>query len=372
MKYRKKVALVILLIAMLGIGYIVYQYLPTNTYRLQPLVHPTIKWHDDNKVIFLKEGTVITGENAGFYDNNGQIGSFPYKFESIDNQNYSITDITHGYILIDNKTIYKIESGNLVHFYDLTQPVVKMEEYPNYLLLIEEGEAGILIPKFLDVDNLMLFDFGFDKDLYFVDSSRSQEDSSLSILTLDVSAPFPSSKVLHYDGKPTLVGVITAIDKMFYKVFRYPQHTILFGNQGIVCYNMENEMEWGVESRYSSNFQIAQNEYGLLVGLDHFLNVDDSTELYNGIFIGKSGEKKGITLPINLTSICRYKDKFAGIQYGKKLLIFDQDGNVEEEYPIDKDATRVLWNPYDDSRFLIVHQDDTLQFYGIEQEDNSL
>ena len=44
----------------------------------------------------------------------------------------------------------------------------------------------------------------------------------------------------------------------------------------------------------------------------------------------------------------------------------------EEEYPIDKDATRVLWNPYDDSRFLIVHQDDTLQFYGIEQEDNSL
>jgi hypothetical protein len=83
-------------------------------------------------------------------------------------------------------------------------------------------------------------------------------------------------------------------------------------------------------------------------------------------------KRKGITLPINLTSICRYKDKFAGIQYGKKLLIFDQDGNVEEEYPIDKDATRVLWNPYDDSRFLIVHQDDTLQFYGIEQEDNSL
>ena len=27
--------------------------------------------------------------------------------------------------LLDNKTIYKIESGNLVHFYDLTQPVVK-------------------------------------------------------------------------------------------------------------------------------------------------------------------------------------------------------------------------------------------------------
>ena len=180
-------------------------------------------------------------------------------------------------------------------------------------------------PQVLDVDNLMLFDLDLIKT-YILWIPAIPRRFIVIDLDFGCSAPFPSSKVLHYDGKPTLVGVITAIDKMFYKVFRYPQHTILFGNQGIVCYNMENEMEWGVESRYSSNFQIAQNEYGLLVGLDHFLNVDDSTELYNGIFIGKSGEKKGITLPINLTSICPYKDKFAGIQYGKKLLIFDQDG----------------------------------------------
>lgn len=371
MKYGKRVALIIFLIVMFGVGYLIYQHLPSNAWILQPLVHPTIKWQQDNRMIFLKEGIVITGEDTTFYDSNGQIASFPYSFESLENQNYRITDITSGYVLIDKKTIYKIESGNLVHFYDLVYPVVKMEEYPDYLLLIEEDEAGMLVPKFLDVENLMLFDFGFEKDLYFVDTSTPQKDTSLSILTLDVSSPFPSSKVLHYDGKPTLIGVITAIDQVFYNVFRYPQHTILFGNQGIVCYNMENEIEWTIETRYSSDFQIAQNEYGLLVGLDHFVGVDNSTELYNAIFIDKNGGKKGITLPIHLKSISPYKDKFTGIQYGKKLLIFDRDGKIEEEYPIDKDATRVTWNPYDDSKLLILHQDDTLQIYSIEQEDNS-
>lgn len=369
MKYKKKVTSILFILAILGIGYMVYRHLPLDPPTLQPLIHPSIKWKEGGRLVFLEEGFAIIDEYAHFYDNAGQTAPIPYEFNKIESGNYNITDLTSGYVLLDSKAIYKVEGKNLIHLYDFNHPIVKMSEYHGYLLLIEENSNGKLVPKFLDTDNLLLLDFGLDENFYCLDMDSSPDDASLSILTLDVSASFPSSKVLHYDDNLALVGVITSIDQFFFNVFRYPQHIVLIGNQGLVCYNMENEIIWSVASRNTSNFQVVENELGLLVYLDQFVKQDDTAAVYNAVLIRDDGSKQDMIIPMQLTSICFFKDKFAAIQYGKKIVVFDQNGKVEWESPIAANATKVSWNPYKDTKLLVVLQDGTLQIYTLKQEE---
>lgn len=369
MKLKKFLVTLVFFLAVIALVFMIHKHGILNRLHLNAIDHPSIVLNEDDKLFFYQGGFAISGQYINFYNNQGIPVEMPFSFEDEYNENFTITDMTSNFMLINNNAIYKINGTNLYHIYSLDFPAIKIMEYGKYLLIIADLPDKGLEVKVLNSESSNLIELGFDEDFYFMDFDFSPHDFSISILTLDLNGSFPSSKVFHYDENLSLFGINTAINKFYYKIFRLPAFSILIGNRELVCYNVEGEEVWSLENNLMDNFQLVRNDSEILIYLDGNLGKFQGQN-YNGVYIDEEGERQDIKYPSNLTNISLYKDgKFFGLQHGKKLLIFDKKGEVELEFYIDEDVKNIFWNHHHPDNFFIINLDDELRIYSIEQED---
>lgn len=370
MKLKKILVTLVFILAVIAFVFMIHKHSLLNRLTLQPIGHPSIVLNEDDKLFFFEGGFAISGQNlTTFFNTEGFPVEMPFNLEDELNQNFTITDMTSNFVLINNNSIYKKNGANLLPIYSLDYSAIKIIEYGKYLLILEDlPDEGVEV-KILNIENGNLTDLDFDENFYFMDLDSTSDDSSLSILTLDINGTFPSSKVLHYDHNLSLFAINTNIDKFYYKIFRLPSFSILIGNRELVCYNVEGEEIWKLENNLIDNFQVVRNDSEALIYLDGNLGKVQE-QPYNGVYIDQKGERHNIKFPSNLTNICLYKNnKFLGLQHGKKLLIFDKKGNVELELYIEEDIKSIFWNHHHPNNFFIVNLDGELKIYSIEQED---
>ena len=348
----------------------VYNYSSTKDLELYALTHSPVSIQEGDRLFFYEEGFAIVGEYTNFFDNNGQPSVFPYDFGGTVEQDFTITAVTNNFMLINGDTVYKIDNKSLEKLYTLDTPAIGMKEYGNYLLLSIEDQGNIVSPNFLAIESGILSDMGLDDNLYYLDADYDPSDSSLSVLTIDIGGSYPSSKILHYDENLSLYGFTSAVDQVFYRIFKFPSIAILIGNRKLVCYNIEGNVEWEIENNSINDFQAVRNDLGLLVYFNQKIKWEEQEENFNGIYLNNKGDKKYINLPPQLTNIVPLKDRFLALQYGKNLLIFDSEGRVEKEFLVDEDIKTILTSSYQPDRFFIIKQNGTLQIYSTKWEEN--
>ncbi|NLI60925.1 MAG: hypothetical protein GX375_05785 [Clostridiales bacterium] len=368
MRVKKIFFTSIFIILIAALAFMIYSFNSSSNLGLQAVAHAPISIRESDKIFFYKGGFAVSGEYTNFFDGEGDQSESPFKFQDENQENFVITAMTSNYIMLNGNTIYEINDMSLSQVYSLGSLAIGMKEFDEYLLIIWENENGLKL-NYLDVENGTLSEFGFDQSFYYMDAHSHKADSLLSVLTLDIDGFFPSSKILHYDKSLALYGITTVTDQVFYRIFRYPSSFLLIGNQELVCYNMEGELKWEVENKSVRGFQVAENNKGLLVYLGSSIKTDHKDEKFNGLYIDGNGESSNVQLPTQLSKLSPYKDGFLGLQYGKKLLTFNREGKIQEEYFIDDDIKDIVWNPHHPNSFFVTRQDNTLQIYSTKQEE---
>lgn len=363
---RTKQAIITLLFFIVAIAAIltIYFLLPPKDLELYPLKHETITMLDEDHLIFFEGGFAVVGEYTSFYDDKGNSIDFPFNYDLSELKDFIITDLTDNYMLVNGVDIYKVEGKSLNKIFTLENSAVCLKEFGKFILLPIKVQDNKLNLKYLNSDDLELLDLGYDSDIYYLDADSDVSHSTLSILTLDASGSFPITKLLHYDSDLSLYGFTSAVDQVFYRIFRFPSNFILIGNQEIVCYNKESDIQWKIPNMNARGIQSVKGNLGLLIYIDQRILDDDGDSHYNGVFINNQGNRTNVNFPSQLTSIIPFGDRFISLQYGKNILILNKDGKVEGESYIGYDIKGLFASPYQTDHFYILKQDGTLQVYS--------
>ncbi len=371
MRLKRTLTTSLFILVSILIAVMIYFYKPLKDSILYPLIHTPIVLNNEDKLLFYKGGFAITGESTRFFNENGEQIPCPFSFEDDNNQNFTINDITDNYLLINGVDIYKLDNKNMSKVFTLESPALSIEEFEDYLLLTLENQNNTLEINFLNLENNTLSDLGFEESLYYFDLDKDHVNSTLSIIALDLTGHYPSSKILHYDHNLSLFGVTSSTDQVFYRIFRFPAFAVLVGNHKLICYNIDGDIEWIVENNRMTGFQAIRNKSDLLISLGSNIQTDQQGESFNGIYLNKDGDRQNITLPTQLSLMSPYKDRFIGLQYGKNILIVNKDGKVDKQYILDKAVKEVFWTPYQPDHFFVLNLDDTLQIYSTDIQDET-
>lgn len=334
---------------------------------LGPTLHTPINILKDERLFFYREGFAISGVSTQFYDGQGNATTPPLINEG---ELGSITAATSNYMLLNGKTVYKTSSVPFEELYSLNDSIViGMKEFEGYLLLSIQNQEGNIEPKLFHLKEKVLQELGDLRGLYYIDAGYHEVKDSASILTLDLDAPFPSTKILHYNNKTSLYGVISVADQFSYRIFRLPSNVIVMGNHQLACYNIEGGMEWNLKDSNIHQNKIIEAESELFIYFKHALK-DEDGESFNTAYIDRQGQLHKMKLPSAISAIKTYKKKFVALQHGKNVLIINKNGTIDKNHLIKDVAIDIYWNPYQPDLLYIINRDRQIQIYSTKQEES--
>ncbi|HZJ83491.1 MAG TPA: hypothetical protein VFD57_06755 [Clostridia bacterium] len=368
MRGKKILISLFTVIAMIFIVILIYTNSYSNKLELYSLPHPAIDFEQGDKIIFHDYGFAITGEHTRYYDLKGIETSCPFRIDGVTPDGIKVDAITDNHMLLNGSIVYRVNQSDLQELFEIDSPIIGIDEFDDQIFLIVKDEDEFLQLKCYDEESDELHDFELGESLHYIDFTYDDLDSSLSILALDINAPFPSSKILNYNEDFLLQGVISTIDEILYKAFRSPTEVLLFGTNRLICYNIEGDIQWEIESNSINDYQAVESDSQLLIYFDTLIRGYEEQPPFNTIAFSKKGELVMGNLPSHLSKVIPYKDKFIAQQHGKRLLVINKDFKSEQEYYIDY-MEDMHWNERFPDNFYIVKQEGTLEVYSIKQED---
>ncbi|NLJ41301.1 MAG: hypothetical protein GX352_06815 [Clostridiales bacterium] len=368
MKPIKIIIALLLIIGALVITFLIFDLKTPKKANLSPIQHPPIDLSEDDSIIFYEGGFTIVGKEATYFSDEGLRTYFPFSGQGIDGQHFNITDITVNFMLVNGRDIYKVEGNSLKRIYVLEAPAIAIKEFGDYLILYIDNNDGEIVLQYLDIENTTLSDLALDNDFVFLDLSCSEDNTGLSVLTLDVSGSYPSSKVLHYDKKISLQGFLSLKDQLLYRIYRLSDDFLLVGNHDLVCYNKEGDIKWAAQNKGTGSICVIPNNSELLVYFEYGYKADGDRDQGNGIFIDDQGNYRFIQMPAQLTNILPYNKNFIAIGYGNRIIVLDKNGKVKKEYSVEIEIKDLYVNPFKNDYIYIVDNKNILQVFSLKTE----
>lgn len=363
---------------MIAIAVVIYKYYSINTAEtMVHISHEPILLNKGDKIHFFKEGFAISGSSTRFYRPNGTAMSSPIPEQADTIDQHIINMSTPNFMLINGKSVYRTSSIPFEKLYELEDSSGHgIKELGNYLIiLIEdtlvENTTGVLVPKLYDLKQNAISDIKDIESLYYMDSAFDSESNCISILTLSLDSPFPSSKVFNYtneNGETALFSFISADKKSFFKILRIPYHIILVGSDEIICYNIDGTIQWSIENKKIKNCTILETNSGFMFYFPQPIDSNDGV-FFNVLEINSDGTYNKLDFPENLYDLQPFENGFIGLRYGRNVLVLNRSGSIKQEYYVPEDIVSLYHSEYHRDYIYLVDRDNQLHIYSISKED---
>lgn len=357
---------------MLAATFVIYKYYSINTAEtISRVTHEPIMLNKGDEIHFFKDGFAISGLSTRFFEPDGTAMLPPIPGQGDMNSSHMINMSTSNYMLLDGRLIFKTSSMPFEKLYELDLPTgYGIKEFQDYVVILLQDETGILFPRLYDLNQNIIIDIKETESLYYMDSAFDLESNSLSILTLSLDTPFPSSKIFNYSsGGTTLFSVISLDKESYFKILRFPFHVILVGSHEIICYNIDGTLQWSIKNKHITNCYILESDDGYLFYFPQPIDNNDDV-FFNVLKVNQDGTYNKLEFPKNLVDLQPYKNGFIGLRHGRNILLLNKKGSVLQEFYVTEDIISLYYSNYHKDYLYLLDRDNQLHIYSIKKEDS--
>lgn len=324
-----------------------------------------IQLNDNSQIHFFKSGFAVSDHNTRFYSFDGKEISLPFTPQDMEFLGSSpvVTRSTPKYFLVNDRFIYNTSNTPFAMVYEIGTEYEgwDMRELDNMLLLVVKTTDNRLKPLLFRKGDSYAVNLDIIEYSHYLDASYYPSTEGLSVLTLVIDTPYPSTRVFHFASGSSPYGILSLNNNIFYKLYRTENTIVLVGIHQLMCYNIDGSFKWSINS---PNCYIHQ-----------YVNLNNSLLLYfpetrinkaNTLYVYDNGEKNLLEFPYGLTSLQAFKNQqLIALNKNNELVIINKNGNIVKRYALDIYPTKVYWTPFALNYVYIIDSNNLLHIYAL-------